>query len=40
MVSAFQLIANVNQLRWTEEQKQTVQEGLDLFREWYFALWW
>lgn len=40
IVFAFQLIANVDQLRWTEEQKQIVQEGLDLFREWYFALWW
>jgi len=25
---------------WTDEEEKQVDEGLDLFREWFMALWW
>ena len=25
---------------WTEEESKQINEGLDLFREWFMALWW
>lgn len=39
MVKAFDLIVNVDAAKRTEEEVKAVEEGLDLFREYFFDLW-
>lgn len=39
MVKAFDLIVNVDVAKRTEEEVKAVEEGLDLFREYFFDLW-
>ena len=39
MVKAFDLIVNVDAAKRTEEDVKAVEEGLDLFREYFFDLW-
>ena len=41
MIAAFTLIAKDGSWAlWNEEQRKIINEGLDLFREYYFDLWW
>jgi len=41
MVRAFELIVKDNGSRnWNEEECNDIEEGLDLFREWFMQLWW
>lgn len=39
MVQAFELIVTTDPVKWTEEQNNIVDEGLDLFRKYFFDLW-
>lgn len=39
MVKGFDLIVNVDAAKRTEEEVKAVEEGLDLFREYFFDLW-
>lgn len=39
MIRAFELIA-LDEVCYTKEQDKEIEQGLDLFREWYFDLWW
>ena len=39
MIKAFDLIVNVDAAKRTEEEVKAVEEGLDLFREYFFDLW-
>ena len=41
MVRSFELTArNEGDRIWSKEEEKELDEGLDLFREWFFALWW
>lgn len=41
MILAFELTNRDNGIRdWSEEESKQVDEGLDLFREWFLNLWW
>jgi len=39
MLNAFKLIVEYDCWDWTEEQDKEIQEGLDLFRQYFFNLW-
>ena len=39
MVQAFDLIVNTDAARRTDKEHEVVNEGLDLFREYFFDLW-
>ena len=41
MLLAFELTTREEGSRiWSEEESKQIDEGLDLFREWFMALWW
>lgn len=40
MIIAFDFIANTGIWDTTPEQEKQIDEGLDLFRKYYFDLWW
>ena len=41
IIISLQLTCKEKGLRiWTEEESKQIDEGLDLFREWFMALWW
>ena len=41
MLLAFELISREEGSRiWSDEESKQIDEGLDLFREWFMALWW
>ena len=41
IIISLQLTCKDRGLRiWTEEESKQINEGLDLFREWFMALWW
>jgi hypothetical protein len=41
MILTFELIVRDDGLHdWTKVEEKSVEEGLDLFRKWFFALWW
>ena len=41
MIVAFQLTCKDKGSRiWSEEESKQIDEGLDLFREWFMGLWW
>ena len=41
MILAFELTTRENGIRiWSEEESKQIDEGLNLFREWFMALWW
>lgn len=40
MIAAFQLIADGKRYEFIPEEYKVMDEGLDLFREYYFHLWW
>ncbi len=41
MILAFELTTRNEGIRiWNENEREQVNEGLDLFREWFIALWW
>lgn len=41
IIISLQLTCKEKGLRiWTEEESKQINEGLDLFREWFMALWW
>jgi hypothetical protein len=41
MIVAFQLTCRDKGSRiWNDEESKQIDEGLDLFREWFMALWW
>lgn len=41
MIVALQLTCKDNGSRiWSEDESKQIDEGLDLFREWFMALWW
>lgn len=41
MIKAFELTTRKEGCRiWNEEEEKELNEGLDLFREWFLALWW
>ena len=41
MIRAFELtVKDKGSRNWSESEDKEVDEGLDLFREWFMALWW
>jgi hypothetical protein len=41
MLLSFNLISRDNGSRiWSDEESKQINEGLDLFREWFMELWW
>ena len=41
MLLAFELMAREDGTRmWNDKESKEIEEGLDLFREWFLALWW
>ena len=41
MILAFELTTREDGIRiWSEEESKQIDEGLNLFREWFMALWW
>ena len=41
MIIALQLTCKDKGSRiWSEEESKQIDEGLNLFREWFMALWW
>ena len=41
IIRAFELSARDKGSRiWNKEEEKELDEGLDLFRQWFFALWW